>query len=348
MQQYGVLVVDDSAFMRRAISKILESDEQFFTLDVARNGQEAVEKVQRLRPDVVTMDVEMPEMNGLQALKQIQNVSPVPVVMLSSFTDAGTQAALDAMELGAVDFFLKSALIKDPIDEDAVKDFLLRIKAAAGAKTPEAIRTLDPTENQPMQKPREAQMDLIIIGSSTGGPSALQALLPRFTPDFPAPILVVQHMPPGFTKPFAHRFNTICKLQVKEAEDGDALEPGTIYIAPSGFQTVVEQQRNKSKRLRVKTESPIPTLYKPSVDVTLLSAAPLFGDRLLSVILTGMGADGLEGCKKVKEHQGRVIVEAEESCIIYGMPKAVFEAGYADRQSALSSIYPLILSSLRR
>lgn len=346
MQQYGVLVVDDSAFMRRAISKILESDLQFFTLDVARNGQEAVEKVQRLRPDVVTMDVEMPEMNGLQALEQIQKLSPVPVVMLSSFTDVGTQATLDAMELGAVDFFLKSALIKDPMDSDLVKDFLLRIKAAAGANIPKATRTFDHTEYLQMQKPGESQVDLVVIGSSTGGPSALQALLPRFTPDFPVPILVIQHMPPGFTKPFADRFNNICNLHVKEAEDGDLLEPGTIYIAPSGFQTVVEKQRNGSKYLKVKTESPIPTLYKPSVDVTLLSAAPIFGDRLLSVILTGMGVDGREGCKKVKEHQGRVIVEAEESCIVYGMPKAVFEAGYADHQSVLSSIYPLILSHI--
>ncbi len=346
MQQYGVLVVDDSAFMRRAISKILESDLQFFTVGAARNGQEAIEKVQRLRPDVVTMDVEMPEMNGLQALEQIQKVSPVPVVMLSAFTDVGTQATLDALKLGAVDFFLKSALIKDPLDPDLVKDFLLRIKSAAGAKVWEKKRTIDHTEYLQIQKQRESQVDLVIIGSSTGGPSALQAVLPRFSPDFPVPILVVQHMPPGFTKPFAERFNNICKLHVKEAEDGDLLEPGIIYIAPSGFQTLVEKLSNGRKRLKIQTESPIPTLYKPSVDVTLVSAAPIFGDRLLAVILTGMGVDGLEGCKKVKEHQGRVIVEAEESCIVYGMPKAVFEAGYADRQSVLSSIYPLILSHI--
>lgn len=344
MRQYGVLVVDDSAFMRRAISKILESDRQFFTVGAARNGLEAVEKVQRLRPDVVTMDVEMPEMNGLQALEQIQKVSPVPVVMLSSFTDVGTQATLDALELGAVDFFQKSALIKDPLEMDVVKDFLQRVKAAAGARLPEAARTMDHTEQ--VEKQKEPQMELIIIGSSTGGPSALQAILPRFTPDFPAPILVVQHMPPGFTKPLADRFNNMCHLQVKEAEDGDLLEPGTIFIAPSGFQTLVEGRRNGSKRLKIQTESPIPTLYKPSVDVTLLSAAPIFGDRLLSVILTGMGADGLEGCKKVKELKGRVLVEAEESCVVYGMPKAVFEAGYADRQSVLSSIYPQILAHI--
>lgn len=344
MQQYGVLVVDDSAFMRRAISKILESDQHFFTVGAARNGQEAVEKVQRLRPDVVTMDVEMPEMNGLEALEQIQKVSSVPVVMLSSFTDEGTQATLDALELGAVDFFLKSALIKDPVEPEFVKDFILRVKAAAGAKSPVATRTIHHAEQ--VEKQKEPLLDLVIIGTSTGGPSALQAVLPRFTHDFPVPILVVQHMPPGFTQPLAQRFNNICQLQVKEAEDGDLLEPGTIFIAPSGFQTLVEERTNGSKRLKIQTESPIPTLYKPSVDVTLLSAAPIFGDRLLSVILTGMGVDGLEGCKKVKEHQGRVIVEAEESCVVYGMPKAVFEAGYADRQSVLSSIYPLILSHI--
>ncbi|MFC4767209.1 protein-glutamate methylesterase/protein-glutamine glutaminase [Effusibacillus consociatus] len=346
MKQYGVLVVDDSAFMRRTIIKILEGDLQFFTVGVARDGQEAVEKAQRLQPDVVTMDVEMPKLNGLQALEQIQKVSPVPVVMLSSFTDKGTQATLDALELGAVDFFLKSALIKDPLDPEIVKDFLIRVKAAAGAKIPKANHTIGRTEYLHVQKQKESQVDLVIIGSSTGGPSALQAVLPRFSPDFPVPILVLQHMPPGFTKPLADRFNNICNLKVKEAEDGDVLEPGTIYIAPSGFQTLIEEQRNGSKRLKIQTESPIPTLYNPSVDVTLLSAAPIFGDRLLSVILTGMGVDGLEGCKKVKEYQGRVIVEAEESCIVYGMPKAVFEAGYADRQSVLSSMYPLIMSHI--
>lgn len=347
MQQYGVLVVDDSAFMRRAISKIIESDIQFFTVGAARNGQEAVEKVRRLRPDVVTMDVEMPEMNGIQALELIQKVSPVPVVMLSSYTDAGTQATLDALDLGAVDFFLKTSLVKDPLDPHVVKDFLQRIKAAARAKFPTATRTIDHREQHlQLRNERESQVDLVVIGSSTGGPSALQAILPRFTPDFPVPILVIQHMPPGFTKPLADRFNNICNLHVKEAEDGDLLEPGTIFIAPSGFQTVVEEQRDGSKRLHILTESPIPTLYKPSVDVTLLSAAPIYGGRLLSVILTGMGVDGLEGCKKVKEHQGRVIVEAEESCVVYGMPKAVFEAGYADHQSLLSSIYPFILSQI--
>jgi len=344
MRQYGVLVVDDSAFMRRAISKIIESDGQLYTVGAARNGQEAVEKVQRLRPDVVTMDVEMPEMNGLQALRQIQKVSPVPVVMLSSFTGVGTKATLDALELGAVDVFLKSDLLKDPLDPDSVKEFLERIKAAAVARIPEATRTMAYPEHPHVQKQSESQIDLVIIGSSTGGPSALQTVLPRFAPDFPVPILVVQHMPPGFTKSFADRFNHLCNLHVKEAEDGDLLEPGTIFIAPSGFQTLIEERRNGSKCLRIQAESPIPTLYKPSVDVTLLSAAPIFGGRLLAVILTGMGVDGLEGCKKVKEHQGRVVVEAEESCVVYGMPKAVFEAGYADRQMALSSIYPFILS----
>lgn len=190
---------------------------------------------------------------------------------------------------------------------------------------------------------RSRLADLLIIGCSTGGPSALQTILPRFPEDTHVPIIVLQHMPPGFTKPLAERFDNICRLRVKEAENGDILKAGNIYIAPAGYQTFIDKKKDGSVTLRIEDCPSIDTLYKPSIDVTLDSAAPVFKERLLSVILTGMGNDGLLGCGAVKKYNGKIIVEAEESCIVYGMPKAVYEAGLADIQVPLSDIFHEIM-----
>jgi len=345
MPQYGVLVVDDSALMRRAISKWVESDPQCFVVGLARNGIEAVEKAQRLKPDVITMDVEMPGMDGLTALQQIMQLCPVPVVMLSSYTDSGTIATLEALERGAVDFFLKESLFESASTKYD-QDYLVRLKAAAKAKVQgylEPAKTVSAPDTS-MKRAEPSKIDFIIIGCSTGGPSALQSILPRFTSDFLVPILVVQHMPPGFTKPLADRFNQMCKLQVREAEDGDTIQTGTILVAPAGFQTVLQRRGNGEIKVQIKSQTPLETLYKPSIDVTVASASTVYADKLLAVILTGMGADGLHGCKRVKECGGHVISESEETCIVYGMPKVVHEAGYSDRQSPLPEIYEQILS----
>jgi two-component system chemotaxis response regulator CheB len=343
LKKYGVLVVDDSAFMRRAISQILESDPQFFVIGIARNGVEAVEKVQRLKPDLITMDVEMPEMNGLGALEQIMKSWPVPVVMLSSRTGEGAKETLQALELGAVDFFLKDNLIRDQHGKDQSQEFLLRLKGIVEAK----LRCTPPVF--PSQKKEERKMsnrdtDLIFIGCSTGGPSALQAILPHFPKDFPIPIVVAQHMPPGFTKPLAERFDTLCQLKVKEAQNDQVVQVGTIYIAPSGFQTRFEKKQEGTVIFKVDNDIEVQALYKPCIDITLSSAAPIYTNRLLSVILTGMGVDGMLGCGLVKKYQGNVFVEAEDSCVVYGMPKAVHEAGYADGQYMLAQMYQEIMS----
>lgn len=348
MRQYGVLVVDDSSFMRRCISLLIEKDQQFFVIGIARNGAEAIEKVQRLKPDIVTMDVEMPEMDGITALQEIMKICPVPVVMLSNYTEEGTKTTIRALELGAIDFFLKSELIKEDVKQEVIYEFLNKLKTIVErAKIPtQEIRVSDenvikPMENRTIVKSNLA--DILIIGCSTGGPSALQSILPRFQKDIRVPIIVLQHMPPGFTKPLAERFNTICNLHVKEAEDGDILEAGNIYIAPAGFQTFLYRNADGKVALKVEDYSAAEIIYKPSINITLDSAAPIFKDRLLSVILTGMGNDGLVGCESVKKYNGHVIVEAEESCIVYGMPKAVFEAGLADIQVPLSNIYQKIM-----
>ncbi|MGG1401133.1 chemotaxis response regulator protein-glutamate methylesterase [Bacillus salipaludis] len=342
MKQYGVLVVDDSAFMRRTISLILEKDPQFFVIGIARNGSEAVEKVQRLKPDLVTMDLEMPVMNGLAALEQIMEKKPVPIVMLSSRTGEGAQETIQALELGAVDFFLKDKLIQNQSDNHHVQDFLLRLKGIAEAKLPSSSRIENPQKKE-KRTMKNRQIDLIFIGCSTGGPSALQAILPHFPKDFPIPIVVAQHMPKGFTKPLAQRFNNMCQLEVTEAQNDQIIKPGTIYIAPSGYQTRFEKLQNGLVKFIVDDQMTVKALYKPAIDISLESAAPIFSNRLLSVILTGMGADGMKGCGLVKKFSGNVFVEAEDSCIVYGMPKAVMEAGYADGQYTLSQMYQEII-----
>lgn len=346
MKQYGVLVVDDSAFMRRAISQIIESDPELFVVGIARDGEDAVEKVGRLQPHLVTMDVEMPKMNGIEALKQIVNSSSVPVVMLSSRTGEGAKETLQALESGAVDFFLKDHLLKKELDLHQVQDFLARIKGIAEARFPKAaqaapmpiaIRKNDRTS-------KNVKTELLFIGCSTGGPSALQAILPKFRKDFPIPIVVAQHMPPGFTKHLAERFDSLCELNVREAQPSQRLQPGTIYIAPSGFQTEFDKKLDGSVYFKVSNEEGDQALYKPSIDVSLRSAAPIFTTGLLAVILTGMGVDGMKGSGEVKRFGGHVFVEAEASCIVYGMPKSVMEAGHADGQFHLTQMHQEIMS----
>lgn len=338
MNKYGVLVVDDSAFMRRGISRILESDPHFFVAGIARNGEEAIEKVQRLKPDLVTMDVEMPVMNGLKSLEEIMKSAPVPVVMLSSQTSEGAAETLKALDLGAVDFFLKDKLLNVNSDGSQIQDFLLRLKSIAEKKRPSEIKHIQHHRRGEIKK-KHPGIEMIFIGCSTGGPSALQAILPLFPKDFPIPVVVAQHMPPGFTAPLAERFDTLCHLKVKEAANGQEIMPGNIYIAPSGFQTRFIKKQDHTVVFKVDNHAGSESLYKPCIDITLSSAAPIFADRLLSVILTGMGTDGMQGCGLVKRFNGNVFVEAEESCIIYGMPKAVLEAGYADGQFEVSHMY---------
>ena len=348
MQRYGVLVVDDSSFMRRSISLILERDPQFFIAGIARDGVEAIEKVQRLKPDIVTMDVEMPEMDGLTALKKIMEISPVPVVMLSNYTEEGADITIRALEQGAVDFFLKSELIGHDVEEKTINNFLRKLKMIVeSARVPhrevKGSGGKDAKSGKGNFTATGKSVDLVIIGASTGGPAALQSILPFFPKDTRVPILVLQHMPPGFTKSLAERFDTFCSLHVKEAENGDVLEAGKIYIAPAGFQTTFSKGSDDIVRLRVKDMPNEKTLYKPSVNITLNSAAPIYRDRLLTVILTGMGNDGLAGCRTVKKYNGHVIVESEESCIVYGMPKAIYEAGLADIQVALPDVFGKIM-----
>ncbi|TSI02645.1 chemotaxis response regulator protein-glutamate methylesterase [Lysinibacillus sp. BW-2-10] len=337
-----VLVVDDSAFMRKTVSALIESFPQFKVIGKARNGVDAIEKTKRLTPDLITLDIEMPELDGLETLKVLMKEHPVPVIMLSS----GSESTLEAFELGAVDFVVKESIIKE-LTEIERENLFERLQAAVNAKLPiPAIKENkeERQKDQPLQHKIIAQKELLFIGSSTGGPAALQTILTNFSADFPIPIVVVQHMPPGFTKPLAERFNGLFHLHVKEAEHNEILLPGTVYIAPAGLQTNIMKNSLGSYQMKLKLSAPIETLYKPSIDVTLLSIAPYIKDKLLAVILTGMGDDGLRGCRLVKEYGGNVLAESEETCVVYGMPKVVHEAGLTDEQASIHQMHELIMN----
>jgi len=342
-----VIVVDDSAFMRKSISMMLEQDPQIKVVATARDGAEAIEKIKIFKPDIVTLDVEMPRMDGLTALKIIMKECPVPVLMVSSLTVEGAEATLEALKLGAVDFIPKQ-LSYVSLDIIKIKDELIqKVKSIVNSKYirrkiyKRDFESPGKVEFKKVFKPFE----LVAIGVSTGGPLALQEVIPKIPADFPAGIVIAQHMPPNFTKLLAERLNSISKVEVREAQDGDIVKPGVALIAQGGRNLVFEKIPGAKA---VKIVDKPDTLYKPSVDVMMESASEVFGDRVLGVIMTGMGKDGLEGLKKVKEKGGYVIAQSEETCVVYGMPKAVVDAGIADGIIPLDKIGEVISEMVSR
>jgi len=328
-----VLIVDDSAFMRNAISGMLASDPEIEVIGTARDGLEALEKVSSLRPDIVTMDIEMPRMDGLTALKQIMAKSPVPVIMISSLTSEGAKATLDALEYGAVDFIPKN-LSDLSVNIMKIREILINKvkqitqKKLVSPKTrSQAPQTIPETSHSISPMPATARrMGIVSIGTSTGGPKAL----PHMPKDFPVPIIIAQHMPPAFTGPFAERLNQICKISVKEAEEGEPIRPGVALIAPGRGHMRVRRQRAIETVVTI-SENRDEFIYRPSVDALMFSVAECFPGRALGIILTGMGNDGLKGLTALKKTGGRIFAQNEETCVVYGMPKAVVDAGIADK-----------------
>lgn len=348
-----VLVVDDSTFMRKSLSTMLSSDPRIAVAGMARNGEEAIQQVKALKPDVVTMDVEMPGMNGIEAVRRIMAEFPVPIVMVSSLTTEGATDTLKALEYGAVDFIPKQL---DGVATNIVeieRELVAKIVSASQATGKLTIRRSS-APMAPIVKPAGGALSahsvsvtrgnrIVAIGCSTGGPQALLEVLPMLPADFPAGIVIVQHMPKSFTKPFADRMNQICPLEVKEAADGDEVKAGRVLIAPGGLQFRVKK---KSITTNIVALSPNyeKHLHAPAADIMLQSVAGLYGERGIGVILTGMGHDGLEGMKAIKSSHGRTIVQDEKTCIVYGMPKAVVEAGCADKVVPLPHIVGEILN----
>ncbi|WP_258360085.1 protein-glutamate methylesterase/protein-glutamine glutaminase [Moorella sulfitireducens] len=338
-----VLVVDDSAFSRRLIIDILSTDPEIQVVGYARNGMEALEKVASLKPQVVTLDLEMPVMDGLETLKKLMAGTPVAVIMLSAHTAAGAEVTIQALELGAVDFVLKPAKPGD------IKDLarVLPEKIKAAARVPrERLCSGRPCREiipAPFISHMKGGVEVVAIGTSTGGPAALQQVLTALPADLPAGVVVVQHMPPGFTGPLARRLNELAALEIREAADGDIIRPGMALIAPAGKQMLLERHGGNVQVLLAE-EAGIPTLFKPSVDVLFLSVARIYGYRSLGVILTGMGNDGVRGLKAIKEQGGRVLAQDEDTSIVYGMPRAAVEAGLADQILPLPAIAAAIVS----
>lgn len=348
-----VLVVDDSSFMRKSLSTMLTSDPRITVAGMARNGEEAIQQVRTLKPDVVTMDVEMPGMNGIEAVRRIMAEHPVPIVMVSSLTTEGAGDTFQALEFGAVDYIPKQL---DGVATNIVaieRELIAKIVAASQATGKLAIRRSS-GPMAPIVKPAGGALSahsvsvtrgnrIVAIGCSTGGPQALMEMLPNLPADFPAAIVIVQHMPKTFTKPFAERMNQICPLEVKEAVDGEEVRAGLVLIAPGGLQFRV---RKKTITTNIVSLSPNyeKHLHAPAADIMLQSVAALYGERGIGIILTGMGHDGLEGMKAMKASKGRTIVQDEKSCIVYGMPKAVVEAGCADKVVALPQIVGEVLN----
>jgi len=377
-----VLVVDDSGFFRRRVSEILSSDTTIQVVGTATNGKEAIEQALALKPDVITMDYEMPMMDGITAVRHIMQRCPTPVLMFSSLTHEGARVTLDALDAGAVDFLPKNFedISRNP---DKVKQMLcekvhsisrsnrrstgfaaapvaapaastpapapgaLRSPApAAGTARPAPARPLagtsthtapahhasaPATHNSPA--PKRKAYKLVAIGTSTGGPVALQRVLTQLPANFPAPIVLIQHMPAAFTKAFAERLDKLCRISVKEAEDGDILRPGLALLAPGGKQMMVDG------RGAVKILPGDERLnYKPCVDITFGSAAKSYGDKVLAVVLTGMGADGREGARLLKQGGSHIWAQDEASCVIYGMPMAIVKADLADAVYSLDDI----------
>ncbi len=341
-----VLVVDDSAFMRKVLSDLFTADADFTVVDTARNGKEAIDKVKRIKPDLVTMDVEMPVLDGISALETIMKESPVPVVMVSSLTREGADATLKALEKGAVDFVAKTAGPISSIDQIRT-EILAKCRAATRANVRQLVRPPAPPPPPPKPPAFAPSTDerIVAIGTSTGGPRALQEVITRLPGNLPCPVVIVQHMPAGFTKSLADRLNSLSALTVKEAQHGDVLTPGLTVIAPGDFHMTLEREGYKTV-VRLNQEPPVGG-HRPSVEPMLESVARIYGPRAVGVILTGMGHDGSRGMKAVKNARGFTIAEDQSTTVVFGMPKAAIEIGAIDKVVPLPGIAAEIVRHLQ-
>ncbi len=330
-----VLVVDDSAIMRKLIVDILKEEPGIEVVGTAKDGREAIQKAKELRPDVITLDIEMPVMDGLTALRILRRELPhIKVIMFSSLTQEGAKATIEALSLGAYDF----------VPKPSTKSFLESVKKIKQELVPK-IKSVVPLERikpifkptaEPAKKVRPGNYKVLGIGVSTGGPQTLMQIIPKLPGNFPAPILIVQHMPPLFTKQLADRLNALSALTVKEAVEGEPVKERMVYIAPGDYHMVVKKY-GASVRIHLH-QGPPRNFCRPSVDELFDSLAEVYDGSTLALVLTGMGSDGRDGAKKIKEAGGTVLAQDAESCVVFGMPRAVIEAGLADEVVNLSQI----------
>ncbi|MGA9379898.1 MAG: chemotaxis response regulator protein-glutamate methylesterase [Phormidium sp.] len=344
-QVIRVLIVDDSAYVRKVIKQMLSRSPFIEVVGTARDGKEALDSVEELQPDVVTLDLIMPNMNGVEFLREQMQRRPLPVIIVSIASESG-ETALEALDAGAVEFVQKpTALATEKVFE--ISDELIqKVKAAAHVKLSNLPTKINnPIKSQLVNKIPSGAVDIVVMGISTGGPQALSFLIPQLPENFPIPLAVVLHMPVGYTEMYARRLNDISSLKVVEAKEKDPVTAGTVLIAPAGRHLSFMRQPNGVVITHLDAR-PFDTLHRPSVDVLFQSAAEVFGDRVLGVVMTGMGSDGKQGAAWIKSHGGLIFTEAEESCVVYGMPRAVEEAGLSDKAIPLNRMVTAIMGVL--
>jgi len=346
MRKIKALVVDDSAFSRQTIKKMLEQVPSVEVVGVATDGIDAIAKTLRQKPDLITLDIEMPEMDGFSFLRWIMMERPTPVIVVSSYSDTNT--VFKALELGAADFIAKPSRRASSELKNIEKDLIEKISAIRELNLDvlsKNLKLLEPPEEEKPIEPSEAAIDAVAVGSSTGGPAALQIMLTKLPGDFPAAILVSQHMPRGFTGPLSERLDKLSKIRVKEARDGDEVVPGGALICPGGAHMLFKRRGGKVKvTLR---DADFEDRYVPSVDLMMESAAEVYGRRLMGIILTGMGNDGRRGMLEIKSKGGYTIAESRESAVVFGMPQEAISAGAAVKVLPLTEITPEMLKVVR-
>ena len=329
-----VLIVDDSSLIRKILTETINRGPNLEVVGCARDGIDAIKKIRELDPDVITVDISMPHMDGISLIKEVMKESPKPILVVSGFTHEDSEITFKALESGAVDVLLKPKNIYNNKEFLFFKDDLfLKLKASLKAR---------PRENSRSGKKSSHQFEkitkkILIIGASTGGPSTLQKLFSEMPGNLPFSILVVQHMPQGFTKAFSEMLDKKSEIHIKEAEDGDVLRDNTAYICPADFNMSVIEKDMDIPSIKLTQDEKLHNL-RPTVDYLVFSAVPVFGERIILVVLTGMGSDGTKGAELVKKSKGSVIVESEESCIIYGMPKSIVDKNLADKVVSLDKL----------
>ncbi|OPZ84170.1 MAG: Chemotaxis response regulator protein-glutamate methylesterase [Firmicutes bacterium ADurb.Bin419] len=333
-----VLVVDDSAFMRKVISDILDGDDDIEVVDTAKNGFDAIEKVKELKPDVITLDVKMPGMDGLACLKELNKISKTPVVMLSSVTKEGAEATIQALADGAIDFITKPSNIFEMNGIEKSKEIIEKIKIANNLSKNYYSSEKQKVKNKNVNNGDCNVQNLVLIGTSTGGPKALQDVIPLIPENVNAAFLIVQHMPAGFTKSLADRLDNISKINVKEAEDSEVIRTGYVYIAPGDYHMMVEKNVENTLKIKLTKDPPLGG-HRPSVDIMFESVSNTGFKNVVAAIMTGMGGDGSEGVKILKKINGaHIIAQDEASCVVFGMPRVAILTGVVDIVTPLKEI----------
>lgn len=349
-----VLIVDDSAFARRTLTKILEHDPRVEVIGTAWDGKEAIKKIAGLSPDVVTMDINMPKMDGIEALDIIMRKMPLPVIVVSSLNQDIIEETLEALEHGAVDFILKPTVLASEKLYQIQSELINKVVTIASLKGKTLRKTLrKPSLPQPQVPPvprsrssaHRRPIDCVAIGVSTGGPTALYQIIPNLPVDFPAGILIIQHMPSGFTKPLADRMNRNSHITVKEAETGDEITPGVALVAPGGGHLFLKHDKRENVVVHIDSE-PSHYIHIPSINITFSDVADVYKQRCVGIILTGMGKDGVEGLEKIKSYGGYVIAEDESTCVVYGMPEVAIRKGVVDKIAPVYDIAEILLKMI--